>query len=61
MGEAKNKVIKLIESLDKGEGVDYQILQKESGLDENQLDFAVQDLLESGVCFEPKPGKIKKL
>lgn len=61
VGEAKNKVIKLIESLDKGEGVDYQILQKESGLDENQLDFAVQDLLESGVCFEPKPGKIKKL
>jgi RPA family protein len=61
LAEEKNKIIKLIDSLDKGEGVDYKTLMKESGLDENKVDFAVQELLESGVCFEPKAGKIKKL
>jgi RPA family protein len=60
-GEVKEKVLRLISSLDTGAGADYSDILKQSGISENQVDAAVQDLLESGVCFEPKAGKIKKL
>jgi len=59
--ELRDKVLKLIESKDEGEGADYDILLKESGLAEEQLDAALTELLESGICYEPKAGKIKKL
>jgi len=59
--ETKTKILKLIEIIDRGEGADYQDILKKSGLSENDVDFSIQELLESGVCFEPKPGKIKKL
>ena len=59
--EIKSKIIKLIEGLDDGKGADYQDILKKSKFSENDVDFAIQDLLESGVCFEPTPGKIRKL
>lgn len=59
--EIKSKVLNIIENLDKGGGADYQEILVKSGLSENDVDFSIQDLLESGVCFEPNPGKIKKL
>jgi len=59
--DIKNKILKLIESLDKGEGADYQDVLIKSGLPEKDIDLAIQDLLESGVCYEPKPGRIKKI
>lgn len=60
-GEAKEKILKLVTSLDTGNGADYAEMLKLSGLPEGQVDAAIQDLLESGMCFEPKAGKIKKL
>lgn len=59
----KNKelVIKLIEELDKGDGTDYTKLIENADLDENEIDSVINELLTDGVCFEPKPGKIKKL
>jgi DNA replicative helicase MCM subunit Mcm2 (Cdc46/Mcm family) len=59
--EIKNQILKLIEQIDKGDGADYQEILKKSKFSENEVDFAIQDLLESGVCYEPKPGLIKKL
>ncbi|MFH0830227.1 MAG: OB-fold nucleic acid binding domain-containing protein [Candidatus Aenigmatarchaeota archaeon] len=59
--EVRDKVLKLVIQLDRGEGADYGDLLKQAGLPEQQLDDAVTELLESGVCFEPKAGKIKKL
>jgi len=59
--EVRDKVLKLVTQLDMGEGADYGGLLKQAGLPEPQLDAAVTELLESGVCFEPKAGKIKKL
>jgi len=59
--DIKNKILKLIENLDKGEGANYQDLLIKSGLAEKDVDLAIQDLLESGVCYEPHPGKIKKI
>ena len=59
--DVKNKLLKLIEPLDKGEGADYQDILIKSGLSERDIDLAIQDLLESGICYEPHPGKIKKI
>lgn len=57
----KESVLKLIETLDEGNGCDYTELVKASGLPEDSIDSIVNELLEEGVCFEPRPGKIKKL
>lgn len=59
--ENRGKVLALVVSLDAGGGTDYAELTAKSGLPETAVDAAVQELLESGVCFEPRPGKIKKL
>ncbi len=59
--EVRDKVLKLVELIGGSEGADYDQLLKQSGLPESQLDAAVTELLESGICFEPKAGKIKKL
>ena len=62
--EIKNKkeeVIKLIEKLDTGNGCEYSLLMKESGLKEDLLERIVNELLSEGVCFEPRPGIIKLL
>lgn len=61
VGDVKSKIMKLIETLDKGDGADYQDILIKSGLSEKDIDIAIQDLLESGVCYEPHPGKIKKI
>jgi uncharacterized protein len=59
--EIKDKIIKLIDTLDAGKGADYQKILSQSELSEGKVDAAIQDLLESGICFEPKAGMIKKL
>ncbi len=59
--DKKGEVLKLIEKLDDGNGCDYAELLKASGLPEDAIDSVVNELLEEGVCFEPRPGKIKKL
>lgn len=59
--KAKDTVLKFIVDLDKGEGCDYAELLEKSGLREDVIDSAINELLEEGMCFEPKPGRIKKL
>lgn len=59
--KAKDTLLKFIAELDKGEGCDYAELLEKSGLKEDVIDTTINELLEEGVCFEPKPGKIKKL
>ena len=57
----KQKVLELMVTLDAGQGCDYTDLIAQSGISEEDVDSVVNELLEEGVCFEPKPGKIKKL
>ncbi len=57
----KESILKMIEELDQGEGCDYTELLKAAGLDESTVDTIVNELLSEGSCFEPRPGKIKKL
>ncbi|MEM5804692.1 MAG: OB-fold nucleic acid binding domain-containing protein [Candidatus Aenigmatarchaeota archaeon] len=58
---AKEAVLKIIEEKDMGNGADYGEILRKSGLPESLVDATIQDLLESGVCFEPKAGRIKKI
>ncbi len=57
----KEETLKLIVELDRGEGCDYSELIEKSSLAEDVIDSIVNDLLTEGLCFEPRPGKIKKL
>ena len=57
----KDDILKLIEKMDGGAGCDYSELIAASGLPEDVIDTVVNELLSDGVCFEPRPGKIKKL
>jgi len=59
--ESKSEILKLIATLDSGEGCDYQELIQASGIPESALEAAVSELLEDGSIFEPRPGKIKRL
>ncbi len=57
----KEAVLDMIAKLDTGPGCDYSELLEASKLPEEVIDSIVNELLSDGVCFEPKPGKIKKL
>ncbi len=59
--KGKDSVLKLIEELDQGEGCDYTELLNAAGMSEDSIDSIVNELLSEGSCFEPRPGKIKKL
>ena len=57
----REMILKLIEESDHGDGANYTELLEKSGLGEARLDAIVNELLESGLCYEPRPGKIKRL
>ncbi len=58
--DAKEALLKIIGESGQ-DGIDYQLVLSKSGLPESAVDMAVQSLLESGVLFEPRPGKLKSL
>lgn len=57
----KYMILKLIEEIDTGEGADYREVLEKSGLEESEFDRIIQELLETGKCFEPRPGKLKRV
>ena len=59
--DSKALILDLIAKLDTGAGCDYTELVEASKLAEEEIDAVVNGLLSEGTCFEPKPGKIKKL
>lgn len=59
--KASDTVLNLISELDSGDGCEYSALMEASGLAEDVLDSIINDLLSEGTCFEPRPGRIKKL
>lgn len=58
---ARKMVLKVIEELDKGEGVDYQMILEKSGLPQQVTETAINELLSEGSCYEPRAGKVKVL
>lgn len=63
--EEKNKlraeILKIIEEEDEGSGAEYQQILEKADEDENQVDETINELLSEGLCYEPRPGRIKIL
>ncbi len=57
----RQMVLDLIGKLDQGDGAPYSELLEQSGLPEARFDEIMTELLEEGLCYEPRPGKIKRL
>ncbi|MFH1126592.1 MAG: OB-fold nucleic acid binding domain-containing protein [archaeon] len=57
----KNLIIKSIEELDDGTGVEYTKIVEKVGLPESVSESAIDELLAEGSCYEPRPGRIKAL
>ncbi|MCD6403359.1 MAG: hypothetical protein J7K98_03440 [Candidatus Aenigmarchaeota archaeon] len=57
----KPLILEIIDRLDEGDGVEISKILKESNLPKNVVEEIVTELLESGLCYEPKPGVIKKV
>lgn len=59
--DAREKILSLVQTLDGGMGVSYDNILRSSGIPESTVDSTITQLLEDGICFEPKAGMIKKL
>ncbi|MBI4017606.1 MAG: hypothetical protein HY366_01525 [Candidatus Aenigmarchaeota archaeon] len=57
----KERVLAAIERLDDGTGAEYGAVVKEAGVSEAQAEPVINELLEVGTCYEPRPGRVKKL
>jgi hypothetical protein len=57
----KPKILELINSLDKGNGVEIGKILELSELPENVIENAINELLGSAVLYEPRPGVLKKV
>jgi RPA family protein len=55
----RQKLLTLIENLDKGEGSDIVEVVEESKMDEQEANIIIQELLKEGEIFEIKSGKLK--
>ncbi len=58
---AKTIVMKSIEELDTGDGVEYTKIIEKAGLPESVTESAIDELLAEGSCYEPRAGRIKAL
>lgn len=59
--DPKEIIMKIIAESDQKDGIDYQLILAKSGLPESVVDTAIQKLLEGGILFEPRAGKLKSL
>ncbi|MCS7106001.1 MAG: OB-fold nucleic acid binding domain-containing protein [Candidatus Aenigmarchaeota archaeon] len=57
----KPKILKIIEELDEGEGIEVGKILEISKLPENIIEREIEELLNSGELFEPRPGILKKV
>ncbi len=58
----EREVLEAVENLDEGDGADYsEILEEVEDANEDELEDTINSLLSDGTCYEPSPGKIKKL
>ncbi len=55
----RKKVMDIIE--ENPDGIKYSDLARQAGIPEDVLENVINELLGEGVCYEPLPGKIKKI
>ena len=59
VSEVRKELLKIMDS--QREGISYSELVEKSGRPEQIVEAAVNELLAEGVCYEPSPGKIRKI
>lgn len=60
--DRRASVLAAIDALDDGDGAEYGAIQTEADIDDEEaLEDVINDLLSDGTCYEPRPGRIKKL
>lgn len=59
--DLQQAVMEAIDDLDDGDGAEYGAIVEAVDSDEDALEDAINDLLSDGTCYEPRPGRIKKL
>lgn len=57
----KPLLLETLDRLDEGEGVEFRKLLEESKLPENIFEEVINEILSDGICYEPKPGIIKRV
>ncbi len=57
----KEIVLNTIDKLDEGTGAEYGVIISESKLEEADVEEVINELLSEGTCYEPRPGRIKRL
>ena len=55
----RKNIISIIEA--EKDGIEYALLIEKSGKSEEEVEPIVNDILSEGICYEPTPGKIKKI
>jgi RPA family protein len=55
----RQKILDIIKNQDSGDGVEIVQIASKTGIDEQETNNLIQDLLKEGEIFEIKPGKIK--
>ena len=57
----KEKIVDLINELDKGSGVNVNQLKDYAKIPENEFQNAIMELINEGTIYQPSPGKYRKL
>jgi hypothetical protein len=57
----KSLVLKIMDKLDVGDGVEFKKLLEGTKLKENIFEGVINELLSDGVFYEPKPGVLKRV
>lgn len=57
----KPKILQVIDELDEGDGVETGKIFEMANLPEGVIERAIDELLESGMLFEPHPGVLKRV
>jgi hypothetical protein len=57
--DARKKVLSVIDA--SPDGIKYADLVQKAGIGEEELENVINELLGEGICYEPTPGKIKKI
>jgi len=57
--QLRRKMLSIIEG--SKDGIKYSELVEKAGIPEEELENVINELLGEGICYEPTPGKIKKI
>jgi RPA family protein len=57
--ELRKEIISVIES--EPEGVEYKVILEKVKAPETRIESVLNEILAEGICYEPTPGKVKKI